>query len=236
MKINTSTFLLILAVFFNNHSLFCEQLITLFLKPYPEISAKNASQKLAPKLDRIGKLSSTRSKNILPPSISGIFATYGGFLTVSDLMGELSFPRKHTKPFVYLLITEKITPIVMAGNTISHWQLEPGIAAEMYLFEQKWDEEINVVYWDVSQVPVPKNKRVPLESLTIFANPKYVYVPLGISLFRESPHLILPDIYIKKGINLTASALYLLNLTHYFGSILQLYKKQPDRYIRHLTY
>ncbi len=236
MKINISTFLLILAVFFNNHSLFAEQLITIFLKPYPELSLKEGSEKLGPKLAKPGKLSSTRAKHILKPSIAGIFATYGGFLTISDLNGEVSFPRKHTKPFLYLLITEKLSPIIMSGNTIHHWDLEEDAAAAMYLMEQKWDEQAGIHYWDVSQVPVPENDHVPLESLTIFADPKYIYVPLGISTLKESPHLILPDIYIKKGINLTASALFILNLSQYFGSIIPMYKKQPDRYLRQLTY
>lgn len=236
MKINTNTFLLILAVFFNNHSLFAEQLITVFLKPYPDISVKAASEKLAPKLNKLGKISSNRVKHMLPPSVSGIFATYGGFLTVSDLNGEITFPRKHTKPFIYLLITEKLSPVVMAGNTIHHWELEEDAPAVMYLLEQKWDSDINIYYWDVSQVPLPANHHVPLESIALFSDPKYVYVPQGISMFKESPHLILPDIYIKRGINLTASALFILNLTHYFGSILPLYKKQPDRYLKQLTY
>lgn len=236
MKIIRSAYILILALFCNNHSLKAEQLITLFLKPYPEISEKPGSQKLAPKLNRPGKISSNRSKHILPASVSGIFATYGGFLTVSDLNGALSFPRKTIKPLMYLLITEQLTPIVRSANTISHWELQEGVPAALYLMEQKYDEEIKISYWDVSQVPLPENNRVPLESIALFADPKYVYVPLGVSLLKESPHLILPDIYIKKGINLTAMALYILNLTHYFGSILPLYKKQPDRYELHLTY
>lgn len=236
MKINISTFLIILAVFFNNHSLFAEQLITFFLKPYPEISLKKASEKLAPKLGKPGKLSSNRIKHLLPPSISGIFATYAGFLTVSDLNGEISFPRKFTKPFVYLVITEKLSPIIWTGNTVHHWELEEDSPAEMYLIEQKFDEDINMHYWDVMQVPLPENNTVPLESIAIFADPKYMYVPLGLSLYTESPHLILPDIYIKRGINLTASALFVLNLTHYFGSIFPLYKKLPEEYLKQLTY
>jgi hypothetical protein len=124
----------------------------------------------------------------------------------------------------------------MTGNTIHHWELEEDAPAAMYLMEQKFDEDIGLHYWDVTQVPVPENNHVPLESLTIFADPKYVYVPLGLSLLRESPHLILPDIYIKRGINLTAEALFVLNLSHFFGSILPLYKKLPDRYLKQLTY
>ena len=94
MKNVIVTFICILALFFNNHSLFAEQLITLFLKPYPVISDKEASEKLAPKFISWAKCSQ-RAQNIsIPAPVSGIFATYGGFLTVSDLNGEISFPRK----------------------------------------------------------------------------------------------------------------------------------------------
>lgn len=236
MKKIIVTIVLILAVFFNNHRLFAEQLITIFLKPYPVLSEKNASEKLAPKLDRLGKIASNRSKSILPAATSGIFATYGGFLTISDLNGEISFPRKTTKPVMYLVITEQLTPIIMSANTIHHWELQEENSAQMYRFEQRWDPEVQMWYWEATQEPLPENNVLPLESIAIFADPKFVYVPLGITIGRESPHLILPDIYIKNGLNLTLNALYVLNLSHYFGAILPLYKKQPRSYSRHLTY
>jgi len=228
--------LFILTLFFNNHRLFAEQLISLFLKPYPVVSAKNASEKLAPKLNKLGKMATNRSKYIMPASTSGIFATYGGFLTVSDLNGEISFPRKTGKPIIYLLVTEQLTPIIMSANTIHHWELQEEESSKMYKFEKKWDDEFKVWYWDATQEPLPENNVIPLESITIFANPKFVYVPLGITMAKETPHLILPDIYIKNGLNLTQNALFILNLTHYFGSILPMYKKQPQSYSRHLTY
>ena len=236
MKNYSMLFVFILALFGPISILNAEQLITLFLKPYPVVSAQAASEKLAPKLDKFGKLANVQSKRNIPASVSGIFATYGGFLTVSDLNGEISFGRKHSTPSVYLLITEKISPIISAGNTISHWELEEDAPASMYRMEQKWDTQLKIHFWEVTQEPLPLNKRVPLESLTLFADPKYIYVPLGISLYQESPHLILPEVYVKQGINLTADALYVLNLTHYFGSIIPFYKKEKTRYTRHLTY
>ena len=83
-------------------------------------------------------MANNRAKHILPASISGIFATYGGFLTVSDLNGEITFPRKHRKPFIYLIITEKMSPIIRSGNTIDHWELVEDTPVEMYKFEQKY--------------------------------------------------------------------------------------------------
>ena len=236
MKRYNFFYLFILALFYNNPILGAEQLITLFLKPYPVVSIPDASKKLANKLHRPGKIARNQSKNYLPPPISGIFATYGGFLTVSDLQGEISFPRKHSKPFIYLIISERITPIIMSGNTIHHWELQEGIPAAIYKIEQKIDPDTKINFWEITKEPAPANNQLPLESITLIADPKYIYIPLGITIFNPAPNLLLPDIYIKKGINLTENALYILNLTHYFGALLPIYKKDKDRYSRHLTY
>lgn len=225
----------ILALFFHNPSIHGEQLILEFIKRYPEITANN-THTLADKLDKAGKPNRYRTKRLFEPSLAGIFATYGGFLDVSDSAGQISFPRKHTKPFLYLIITTKMTPIIMSGNTIDHWELEEDEPAAVYKFEQIYDEEFRIHYWQVTQEPIPANNIIPLESLAIFVDPKYVYVPLGISLFKESPHLILPDIYLKPGFDLNTQALYILNLTHYFGSVIPLYKKDKERIRRQLTY
>lgn len=236
MKSFIVQYLFILAVFFNNHTQYAAPLITFYLKPYPNITINKSSYKLSNNLAKPGKIATTRAKHMLPAPISGFFATYGGFLDVSDLDGEISFPRLHTNPILYFLVTEHITPIVISANTLHHWELEEGEAAALYKMEQLWDAQTGVHFWQVTKEPLPKDKIIPLESITLIANPKYIYVPLGIIPFKESPHLILPDIYIKNGINLTQNALYILNLSHYFGSILHLYQKEKMRYRRHLTY
>ena len=218
-------------------NIYAEQVITLFLKQYPIISVDQAAQKLAQKLHKPGKIATNQVKNYFSPSqLSGIFATYGGYLIASDVNGEISFPRRHSKPVIYLIITEHLIPIVMSGNTIHHWELDPSMPAHMYKYEQHVDPDTHLHYWQVTQVPVPADHIIPLESIAIMANPKYVYVPQGITVFKETPHLVLPDIYIKKGINLTTQALYMLNLSHYFGPIIPLHKKEKLGYSRHLTY
>ncbi|CAN5196235.1 hypothetical protein BH09DEP1_BH09DEP1_0200 [soil metagenome] len=228
--------LFILALFLHNHSIRAEQLIVEFLKPYPTIASPENGKKLVGKLDKPGKSNNFSTKRLFAPSMAGIFATYGGFLDISDSLGEIAFPRKHTKPFIYLVITQKMVPIVISGNTIHHWELEEDEAVEVYKFEQLYDEEFHAHYWNITQEPIPANNIIPLESIAIFADPKYVYVPLGIIPLKESPHLILPQIYIKPGFDLTAQALYVLNITHYFGSVISEYKKDKDRFSRQLTY
>jgi hypothetical protein len=58
---------------------------------------------------------------------------------------------------------------------------------------------------------------VPLESILIFAKPSNLVVQTGMITVGKTQHLLLPDIYVKKGINITKNALYILNLRHFFG-------------------
>ena len=229
-------FLCIITSFFNNHT-HADQLIMQYLVPYPtaDIIAQS-STKLAKKIHRPGKLASTTAKHIIPASVAGIFATYGGYLTISDLNGEIAFGRRHTKPFIYYIVTELFTPILIGGNTIHHWELVEGSPAKMYKMAFITNEQTGVTFWEITAEPLPTDKFIPLESLVIIANPKYVYVPLGIIPANASPHLIFPDVYIKPGMNLTEHALYMLNLSQYFGAIIPIYKKEPLRYSRQLTY
>lgn len=229
-------FICIVALFFHIQSLFAEQLITLFLRPYPVVEPMLQAQKYIAKIQQPAQLARYHTKRLAPPPVSGLFATYGGFLTTSELTGEISFPWLHEKPIIHLLITEQLTPIVQSGNTIDHWELEQGAPIHAYLMEQKWDSQAHTLYWDISQEAPPANNIIPITSLVLFADPKYVYVPTGVELSQETPHLLLPDIYIKHGINLTKNALYIVNLSHYFGGIIPLYKRDKTRYSRQLTY
>lgn len=235
MKISFYIYVLsIVSIIFTN--LHAEHLISLFLKPYPNISSHDVSKKVAQKIHRPGKIASQATKHTLSAPVGGIFATYGGYLVISDSDGEITFPRKTTRPFLYLIITERLTPIVMSGNTLAYWERNEDAPAAVYAMEQKFDTESRAYYWEVTQEPIPATTKVPLESIIIFADPKYVYVPLGITLTQQSPHLLLPDIYIKNGNNLTANALYVTNLAHYFGGVLPLFKREKHRFQMQLTY
>ena len=64
--------------------------------------------------------------------VSGIFSTYFGFLQVSSINGQVTFPRKQGSGDLQVIVTNKITPILMFENTISHWELEPGTPAVLY--------------------------------------------------------------------------------------------------------
>jgi len=221
--------LFIVPFFLLYHSLNSEPLIMIFMRPYP--GSKEQAQRWVDKLRRPSFLAKRTIEGILARDLTtGIFSTYAGYLQVSNHNGQIIFPRKHSKPSLPVIVTNKITPIIMFDNTISHWELEPSAQAALYTVEIKQNETTQALFWTITQKERPKNNRIPLESLIIIAKPQNIYIPTGITLTNESPHLLLPDMYVKKGINIIRNALYILNLSHFFRPPQMLYKKEANRY------
>lgn len=206
-----------------------EAIMTLFLRPYPSFPHAKYCKEISNSLKSPGALANYCIFGILDKRlIDGVFATYGGYLNVSDELGQLSFPYKGAKPIIKLLITNRLAPILMAGNTVHHWELEEKSQATMFTMERKQDEATQLYYWEVKPAKLPEDHIVPLNALVIIAKPHHIFVPAGITPTQESPHMILPDIYIKKGLNLLSHSFYMLNLRHLFGPIYYDYKNEPQ--------
>ncbi len=203
------------------HSIQATHLVSLTIRAYP-LSEKNIAQHLAHPLNQATHLQLLRNESKL---VSGIFSTYAGYICISDYDGRITFPRLQQSARLYIIVTPQITPVMMLGNTIHHWEFNKGEPVKMVLAEQKTDEQTEIVYWDVQEVPVPANNIIPpshkgdAASITILAHPDYIYIPLGITPTVHSPHLLLPDIYLKPGFNKIAESLYMLNLSPFFGSL-----------------
>ena len=176
-----------------------------------------------------GKVSSKIAKSIAAPSHRGIFVTYGGYLVVSDFNGQVTFPRMQQKPNLTLIVTESIEPVIMLGNTIHHWE-HLNIPIATYSIEKKQDPQTEIYYWDVKQIPEPKKKIIPIPSIVIFAKPKNIIVPLGITVTDESQNLILPTLYSTKNINELEPSLAVLKVRQFFGPIIKTNKKENNTY------
>lgn len=210
-------------------SLSADPVITLFLREYP--NDVNHAQAVVNKLNKPGKIAQYKTKQISnQPTVAGIFSTYAGYLTASSYNGQITFPRKHDKPLLYLVITPIITPIIMFANTIHHWQLEPTIPAALFTCERKNDETTGLAFWEVKQLAQPENNIIPLQALVLIAKPQNFYVPEGVTVTHETENLLLPDVYVKKGINKLKNALYILDLSHFFSPEQFLYKKELLNY------
>lgn len=222
----------IIALFCASLNLKADPVITLIMEPYPMLNDSPEAEKAVNKLKKPGRISKLGLKSLgQSPITKGIFSTYGGWLAMSNRDGQTTFLRKHITPIIYLIVTSKITPMLMAGNTIHHWAIEEKTDAKMYKMERLHDTNQDLSYWLTEEVPLPDKGILPNESITILAKPQNVFVPEGITLTEDSPNLILPTIYIKKGIKINTNALYILNLRQFFGPLHTAYKKGPARNI-----
>jgi hypothetical protein len=128
-----------------------------------------------------------------------------------------------------LIITERIEPVLMLGNTIHHWTLL-SIPTAIYSVARKQDTRTKLFYWDVKPANKPENNIIPLTSIVLFAKPKNIIVPTGITITNDSQQLILPTLYATKNINDIAPALSVLKVRQFFGPISVINKKENDTY------
>lgn len=222
----------IIACFSANLNLSGKAIITLFFKPYPQFITQEQAEHTAEKMVQPAYASKKIIKSLIDKNLaSGIFATYGGFIAESDADGQISFPRAwHTDPVIYIVTTSRVTPMNINDATVDHWSFEDKTPASVHKMERKKDDETGAVLWHVTQQSVPENQRVPLKSILIFAKPKYIYIPNGITPTKDTPNLHLPDIYVRPGINKQSNALYVLHIRHFFGPIKRALKKEKKQY------
>lgn len=216
-------------MFMVNARLPFSHIITFFIQEAP-FNAKNGANKFNDSVAIPGKLSSKIARSMVTYAHQGIFATYGGYLVVSDFNGQITFPRMQQKEEITLIITEKIEPVLMLGNTIHHWVLLNTIPSAVYSVSHKQDAHTKLYYWDVKPAKTPENNIIPLTSIVIFAKPKDIIVPIGITLSNNSPQLILPTIYATKNINELAPTLGVLKVRQFFGPLSITDKKENTTY------
>ncbi|MGE0206572.1 MAG: hypothetical protein AB7R69_01870 [Candidatus Babeliales bacterium] len=206
--------------------------INFFIRPYPEDEKEFDHKKHLNNLITPGKtLAKTFKNNYLKNTSNlGLFGSYAGYLALSDMDGLMTFPRKQQKDAFKLLITPRIIPIFMIGNTIHHWQLDPLSQAQMYSIERIQDPATKDWLWQTKQIALPTNNIITLDTIVLFAKPQNIYVPEGITITNNNPQLVLPDIYAKKGLNVAAQALWVLTVRQFFGPLKSLVQKQSDVY------
>jgi hypothetical protein len=176
------------------------------------------------------KIKSGKKPDFSNPIEAGIIGTYAGSVDTSDFDGLLTFPRRQTDRAIHLLITPKAVPIRMFHNTLAYWELIPGKDAQMFIIEQKKNEEDGTLMWHTSPGELPKDNIIPLETVILFMKPKYAKVTLEPVKVYDNENLILPPVHISKGINPEKNALFVLEIRHFFANTAPVFKRQNLRY------
>jgi len=215
--------------------IYCDNIITFFLKPYPQMSDPEKALKKAKKFARPEKYAKYTLRAATNRYFtSGIFSSYMGYLDLSDLNGQIMFPRKHDKPNLNIVITKHIFPVLMLENTVHHWELSDKSKAIMYNIQRKYDVLAKTYFWETKKINIPKDSIISKDTIVIIAKPKYVYIPEGITVTTKNPQLILPDIYVKQGINKVENSLYVFGIKNLFTTLDETYKKSKTKYSEQL--
>lgn len=221
--------LLILTCLTPFQKIYADPIINFFLYPYPYINEAHQD------LTHAGHIATQKIHGTLNHnSGAGIFSTYGGYIDITNLNGQTFYPRLRSEQYLYLFITDTITPVFRFANTLECWQLSANRPVAIFKMEKKQDEKTKLFIWDVQPASRPENNLIPpADSLVIIANPQNIYVPLGVSVADNTPHLLLPPIYVKKGINIVKNGLYMITISQFFSPSRVLYTKAEKSYIMH---
>jgi len=200
-------------------------IIRLHLQKYPYSKILKPDlldpEKYSKKLQQPEYLSRKAIKNLQTKQreIPGIMCIYAGKTALSDYNGQVIFPRLQQTSSMNILVTKKINPAyILAPGTVHHWIIDNQEPTKIYSMEFKHDDATTLYYYDVTQVKIPDNKIIPLNTVIIIADPQDIFIPLGATIVNYSPNVILPTIYIKKSFCFIYNSLYTLAIKQYFGS------------------
>ena len=225
MKYNKIIFLYLLTIITLNIK--CNDIITFFFKPFPASNDASIAAKRAEKIKIPGKMQKYTLRAITKSHLTaGIFCTYGGYITTSDLNGQVIFPRKHSEPKVTIVVTRSITPIIMLENTVHHWEIANRDVTKMYEIERKYDAATRAYFWDTKEVKIPTDNIISEDSIVIIAYPKHIYIPSGITPTIKDPQLLLPNIYIKNNIEKLTNSLYIFNIKNFLAPTNNIFKNK----------
>lgn len=226
--------ILILPVFFNNAILGMKSspyVITFFLKPMAENSPTADSSTTKNPIGTAIKSIVNKIFNKHPQT--GIYATYNGNVTVSDINGQITFLRKAVEPKLHLLITEEIEPLLtnpLQKNIIEGFVIEPTINHKFYLLERQENRSTNEYEWIVKEEPISKNKKIPYNTIILFVNPDDVAISTISKTVKMNGNLLLPDVYIKPNSDLQLTVLSFLKIRQYFSRVKKKYEFKPELY------
>ncbi len=196
---------------------------------------KREADRLSHDLKKLGHIATHTvhgMMNLAP--IAGLYCTYAGYLTISDQGGQVQFPRKQRENKINILITPEIEPIALFENTIHHWQLMPHMPAQMYTLKENYNAVTKEYEWTSHLVDLPHDGIVPLTTIIIIENPQYLFIPSEKVKTSKTANLMLPPVYVKKGIDIMSNDIGLLIFRHLFRPVEKKAQQAPLKLTTHV--
>jgi hypothetical protein len=234
-KLHIISFLAIQCITFSIDAEISPHVLTFFIRPLPITHKKltpDKAEKTIKSPEKIMKALIKKELNELHVH-AGIYVSYQGFFAVSDMNGQVVFPRKTAEDKLHFIVTEDVKAVPvdpLRDTTLLGFVPDPNAELQHFVYERRQDPETELYSWVVNEEPLPKAKRIPAEAIVLFANPKHIIVPVGSSHTNESENLVLPDIFTTHNLNSALNALRFFKIRHYFAPVKVEYKFNPDGY------
>ncbi|MGZ6250959.1 MAG: hypothetical protein ACXWL2_02940 [Candidatus Chromulinivorax sp.] len=151
------------------------------------------------------------------PGIEGLYASYLGYLAVSDHNGQITFPRIQQSDTIHILITPEVQPEFMIEPTlINDWITKHNSPTAFYQIIRKKHKKLKVYYFHITKIKTPQ--AIPRNTITIYADPATIIVPTGVLFNTYSTNFILPELQAIK-VDTLKNSLYTLSIKQYFEQI-----------------
>ena len=179
----------------------------------------------------------------LKPNLGGFTCLYGGYRSTTNKHGLISFPLRHPKDSVPVVITPAVNLVRFKGNTIETFK--GGTEAKRYLFIKKTvvtkdDTAANAQppttppppgeqqpgtkethHWEVTEQPVKAGETIDETSIIIVTNTNNIAVMPGKYMTGKTEQLVLPFvIYVIGNTDNDKNTLKLLDTEGFFELIL----------------
>lgn len=164
----------------------------------------------------------------------GIYVMYAGFVDTVDVNRQVRFPRLTQENEITMIVTRKLTPVIIRGNTVEYFLRDKNYDIAYYSFKRIQDPAKKIEYWNVEKMDVPENKKLSPAALIIFAEPSHIVVPLGQIVATPGPNLVLPPIYANKGLEKDYNAMSFIKINNLFDPIEEVTKIAPQRYAQQI--
>lgn len=205
--------------------------ITIFIRSRPA-NVNNLQYKLDKKTTPVSRM--IIKSQLRRSLISGIYASYAGFISSSDYNGEMIFPRKTTHDSLTLVITPAVDPVMLKGKTVNNLMVKKNEPVKVYTCTRKQELRKKYYYWDVESAHL-NSSRLPWYAIIFFADPTTLTLDLGTYVTEGGVHLLLPPLFNSKENFKQSEALRLLKINRFFAPVKKTYRFTKDRYAVMLT-
>ena len=198
--------------------------ITLFMKPYEELEALPEFQTPDVK-EHLFQDPFYLARTYLAGNFKyetdprGVYVIYKGYVDRVDFNHQVTFPRLTEKDEIDLIITRKLRPIAIVGNTVNKFVRDKKAPIAYYHLKRVTDPKTHFAYWEAAKQEVQHDLELSPDAMLIIAEPEEIFIPTELVVATAGPNLVLPPIYATEKLKKDHAALSFIKVNHYFAPV-----------------